>query len=145
MQTAVRRSVAGMALALAGVLALAGCGGQEEVVETTVTTPAPVESPAATPEAAEPEAATGNVIEVVVQGGAVEGGVRTEDVALGEEATIRVTSDVADEVHLHGPYDAKVDVEAGGTAELPFTADVPGVFEVELEERSQLLLNVRVS
>jgi hypothetical protein len=55
-----------------------------------------------------------------------------------------VTSDVADEIHVHG-YDLSTDVEAGGTAEVKFVADVPGIFEVELEEAVIPLVELEVS
>ena len=55
-----------------------------------------------------------------------------------------MTADRADEVHLHG-YDRKVDIEPGKPAELEFTADVPGVFEVELEEAGLKLVELQVS
>jgi heme/copper-type cytochrome/quinol oxidase subunit 2 len=58
--------------------------------------------------------------------------------------TVRVTSDVADEIHVHG-YDLKQDVEAGSTAEISFTADIPGVFEVELENAGFKLADLEVS
>jgi hypothetical protein len=87
--------------------------------------------------------ATGRVITLVVSGGRVEGGFRREKVKLGEAVVLRVTSDTADEVHVHG-YDKKADVAAGSTAEISFTADIPGVFEVELEERKLKLLELEV-
>ena len=57
--------------------------------------------------------------------------------------TLRVISDVADEVHLHG-YDKHVDVEKGGTADLTFTATLTGVFEAELETRALRLTELQV-
>src|SRR3546814_16091229 len=80
---------------------------------------------------------------VTCAGGHVKGGGRTS-VPLGDAVTIRVTSDVTDHVHLHG-YDVLADVAAGGTAELVFTADIPGVFEVELEDAGLALLEDRKS
>lgn len=88
-------------------------------------------------------AGEGAVVEVTVSSGQVEGGGRVP-VALGDTVTIRVTSDVADRVHLHG-YDVLADVGAGETAELTFTADIPGVFEVELEDAGIPLLELEVS
>jgi hypothetical protein len=61
----------------------------------------------------------------------------------GSTVTLQVTSDVADEVHLHG-YDKHVDVEKGGTARLTFTANLTGVFEVELESRGLRLAQLQV-
>jgi len=54
-----------------------------------------------------------------------------------------VTADRADEVHVHG-YDRMVDVEPGKPAVLEFTANLPGVFEVELEEASLKLVELQV-
>jgi hypothetical protein len=44
-----------------------------------------------------------------------------------------VTTDSVDEVHVHG-YDFVGIVIPTAPAVLTFTADIPGVFEVELEE-----------
>jgi hypothetical protein len=79
-----------------------------------------------------------------VSGGKVQGGLQTKDVTAGSEVTLNVTSDVADEIHVHG-YDEKADVEGGGTATITFTADIPGQFEVELEGAHLKLVVLRVS
>ena len=65
-------------------------------------------------------------------------------VAKGSTVQLVVTSDVADEVHLHG-YDKMVDVAEGGTVTLTFKATIPGVFEVELEDSKTLITRVQVS
>jgi hypothetical protein len=56
---------------------------------------------------------------------------------------LRVVSDVADEIHLHG-YDLKKDVPAGGSVTFSFTADIEGVFEVELEGRGEQIAQLTV-
>ncbi len=71
-------------------------------------------------------------MKIVVVNGAPQGGIVRQTVHKGDEVVLVVTSDVADEIHLHG-YDMSRDVEAGGTVRLPFTATIPGRFEVELE------------
>ncbi len=78
-----------------------------------------------------------------VRDGAVVGGVRRAQVPLGADVVLLVDSDVEDEVHLHG-YDEKGEVAAGGTEELTFLADVPGVFEVELERSGVVLVRLQV-
>lgn len=83
------------------------------------------------------------VIDVQVAGGEVTGGGR-QSIGLGDTVTIRVTSDVADHIHLHG-YDVLANVGAGETAELTFDATIPGVFEVELEEARIPLLDLEIS
>ncbi|MBA2384839.1 MAG: hypothetical protein H0V68_09300 [Actinobacteria bacterium] len=54
-----------------------------------------------------------------------------------------MTSDVADEVHVHG-YDVHADVARGQPATIEFTADVPGRFEIELEERGLQIAELEV-
>jgi hypothetical protein len=83
-------------------------------------------------------------IEVAFAGGAVPGGPRRYAVPLGSAVELVVTSDVADEVHLHG-YDRSSFVTAGARTTLRFTADLPGVFEVELEQRGAPLAELQVS
>jgi hypothetical protein len=95
--------------------------------------PEPQESP--TPE--------GNVVRVRVAGGNVQGVEDTVDLAIGEKLTIIVRSDAADEVHVHG-YDLFDDVGPGEQARIELTADIPGVFEVELEDEHLLLFELQV-
>ena len=65
-------------------------------------------------------------------------------VALGDIVEIVISSDVAEEIHVHG-YDIVLDVGAGESVILRFTAEVPGIFEVELEESGLLLLELIIS
>jgi hypothetical protein len=61
----------------------------------------------------------------------------------GSTVALVVTSDVADEVHLHG-YDKHVDVTKGGTVTLVFKATLSGVYEVELEKLKHRLVLLQV-
>ena len=102
--------------------------------QTTATVPTTIPStisPSTIPESPTTTADSSVLVVIEVQEGAVEGGGRI-DVPLGSEVAFKVTSDVADEVHLHG-YDLSFEVGAGAASEFRFTADVPGIFEVELE------------
>ena len=83
-------------------------------------------------------------IQVRVAGNQVQTAEKRVKVKLDTQVRLEVTADRADEVHLHG-YDRKVDVEPGEQATLEFTADTPGVFEVELEESGLKLLELQVS
>jgi heme/copper-type cytochrome/quinol oxidase subunit 2 len=51
----------------------------------------------------------------------------------GDNVAIKVTSDKADELHLHG-YDKEVELEAGVPVELSFKADKSGRFVIELHK-----------
>jgi plastocyanin len=86
---------------------------------------------------------TGRRVEVSVGEGQVSGDTGRVPVALGETVTLVVTSDVADEVHVHG-YDLAAAVAADRPTSLTFTADTPGVFEVELHDAGTALLSLQV-
>ena len=64
---------------------------------------------------------------------------RKVEVATGDHVHLSVTSDHADEVHVHG-YDIEKEVSAGGTVTIDFTAGIPGQFEVEAHKLSPSLL-----
>lgn len=85
----------------------------------------------------------GGPIEVSFVDGQISGGTLRQ-VDLGSEVNITVTADVDDEVHVHG-YDLFEPVVDGTPAEFTFTADIPGDFEVELEDSGRLLFSLRVS
>ena len=89
---------------------------------------ATTEAPPATTAAPEPVR-----IDYVIVGGEPQGGIQRDSVARGRDVVITVTSDVADEVHVHG-YDLMADVAPGSPATIRFTADAPGRFEIELEQ-----------
>jgi hypothetical protein len=88
-------------------------------------------------------APAGQRIDVQVSGGQVSGDAGRVPVPTGEHVTLVVTSDVADEVHLHG-YDREAELAPGRPAEIVFDATIPGVFEVELHEAGTRLLSLQV-
>jgi hypothetical protein len=78
--------------------------------------------------------------------GVVEGQSDGEDryeVDGGSVVRITVVADVADEVHVHG-YDIFGDVAPEAAAVIEFTADIPGIFEVELEGSRMVLFELVV-
>jgi hypothetical protein len=139
------RRWATVAMLAAAALTLTACGddGAPQATGTTGSTaPTTTTGPATTAEPTTTADPT-PVIEVRVVGGKPQGGVRREQVQSGETVVLRVVADVADEVHLHG-YDKTADVAPGKPAQIRFTADIPGVWEVELEQRKQKLVELEV-
>lgn len=113
----------------AAVMILAGCG-DDAASSSTTTASGPINT-------------TGAVtIDVGYAGGSITGGGR-RSAALGQTVIIKVTSDIADEVHLHG-YDKKADAAPGTVATITFVADKPGIFEVELEKKGLKLFELEV-
>jgi hypothetical protein len=82
-------------------------------------------------------------VSVRVSDGSVRGTSGTETVTAGERVTIVVAADEADEVHVHG-YDLTSGVVPGSPASISFVADIPGVFEIELEDSGLLLFELEV-
>jgi FtsP/CotA-like multicopper oxidase with cupredoxin domain len=111
-------------------------------VEPTPSSPtASTTSPSATSSpSSEPER---TVIEITYRDGAVEGPT-TFTVTQGDRVRILVHADVSDEVHFHG-YDLHADVTPEEPAQIDFVADVPGVFECELENAGIPLFELEIS
>lgn len=130
-------------LALGVAVALTGCAGTE-----TPTAPAQAAAPASSTTSAADgspslSAPAGQRIEVGVAEGKASGDTGRVPVPLGEQVTLVVTGDVADEIHVHG-YDLTAALEPGRPAELSFDAVVPGVFAVELHESGTVLVTLQV-
>jgi ABC-type Fe3+-hydroxamate transport system substrate-binding protein len=124
--------------------ALAGCGSDDSssasstdsITEETTTATAETET---TTEAAKP-----TVVSIVVVDGVPKDGIVRQSVNKGDRVVLVVKSDVADEIHVHG-YDKSAEVAAGATARVPFTATIPGQFEVELENRGVQIADLTVN
>jgi hypothetical protein len=82
--------------------------------------------------------------QITIRGGKPVGGVKKLDYKKGDQVKFIVTSDVADEIHVHG-YDLMKDVPAGGSVQFSFPASIEGVFEIELEGRKQQIAQLKVS
>ena len=65
------------------------------------------------------------------------------EVSVGETVELRITSDVTDSIHVHG-YDVLGSLEPGAETIVRFTADVPGIFEVELESNGLHVFDLAV-
>jgi hypothetical protein len=80
---------------------------------------------------------------VRVVDGQPEGGIKTLSFQKGDRVRVRVVSDVADEIHIHG-YDLAKDVEKGGSVQFSFPATIEGRFEIELENAGTQIANLEV-
>jgi hypothetical protein len=85
--------------------------------------------------------ATTTPIQVV--NGKPVGGIRKIKVNKGDQVRFSVTSDVSDEIHVHG-YDFMKDVKAGGTVRFDFPAKIDGSFVIELENRGEQIASLEV-
>jgi hypothetical protein len=129
--------LASLGLAAITALALSACGSDEPSGT----------SPSATASSEDTGSSGADVeVEVTVAGDTVTTANDRVDAEVGQTVRITVTSDVAEEVHVHG-FDLSVDLEPGEPGELEFevTDDPgPGLYEVELEESGLLLFQLEV-
>jgi hypothetical protein len=125
-------------LALLAAASLAACGSSNESTDTAGTG---ASRPSDAPESA---SMGGKVPTIVIRNGEPVGGIKELEYNAGEEIRFEVSSDVADEVHVHG-YDLMQDVPAGGTVSFDFLAEIEGIFEAELEGRKEQIAEIRVN
>jgi hypothetical protein len=139
-----RLLIVAVALVLAGGLFLFFRSRDEGSSATTTTAPTTtantttgiIPQPPQPPPAPQPQQ-----IRIVVRGGKPVGGVKDVTVRKNARAVIVITSDVADELHLHG-YNLKRELTPGRTERLPFRATINGTVEAELEERGLPLVRI---
>jgi heme/copper-type cytochrome/quinol oxidase subunit 2 len=121
-------------------LSLTGCASGDESTTSAETTGSSQGSSAPATDK------TQQVVEVTVsvRDGKVTPKPHTVDVPIGSEVNLQVTSDVDDEVHVHG-FDVEEPLEAGHTTTITLHADEKGVYEVETHETELQLLQLEVS
>ncbi len=136
---------ASLGLLLSLFLALRPDDEEDAAGTTTVqtTTPAPTETEPATTAPAttetEPPATTAPpadetvTIRIAVPADTAPT-VRRFSVRQGRKVELVIRAELTDHVHLHG-YDLMADVGPGKPGRISFTADAPGRFEIELEDR----------
>ena len=129
-----------LCVVLAGGLAACSTGSDRATTAPAPTSPV---QDASEPAAAPPSPAA-QLIEVTYAGGKITGVEPRVPVRLGEQVLLRVTSDVPEQIHVHG-YDVVFDLTPGQPAEATFTADAPGAYEVELHKARRPLFQLRVS
>jgi hypothetical protein len=142
------RRLVPIAVLVVALLTLSACGGDDEASPTTTTTETQTEAtpppPPPEPPPPPPAPAGPTMVRVTVVGGVPEGGVVRESTDRGDRVVVLVTSDVSDEVHVHG-YDLMRDVAPGAPARIAFRATIPGRFEIELEDRGVQIAELTVN
>jgi heme/copper-type cytochrome/quinol oxidase subunit 2 len=125
---------AAVAVVIVAIIVLSSNDDKKETSSNSTSTPGAT-TPATTGSGKPAKPAPPPVTQIVVKGGQPAGGIKTITVDKGDQIRFAVSSDVSDEVHVHG-YDFMKDVEAGGKVSFSFPAKIDGEFEVELESRA---------
>ena len=84
------------------------------------------------------------VVDVTIAKGQVTPTNATLQAKVGQPITLRVTSDAADELHVHSTPDHKFQVAAAPNQTFQFSADVPGNVEVELHHLDRTIATIHV-
>jgi uncharacterized protein (UPF0333 family) len=84
------------------------------------------------------------LVVIHVVNGKAQGGIQKITVNKGQPARFTVKSDVSDEIHVHG-YNVHKDVKKGGSVSFDFPATIDGIFDIELESRSEQIASLQVN
>ncbi|MEW1587091.1 hypothetical protein AB0283_16825 [Micromonospora vinacea] len=154
-RTPAARTAATLAAATLATLLLAACGQDDDPsVATPSTAPtsaapssatptAPAPTVTSTPSASASTPAVDQQITVTIAKKRVDPPTGRITVSKGQLVRITVTSDVADELHVHG-YDLGARLPAGTPGSVEFRADKTGLFEVETHESELVLFQLVV-
>ncbi|SOJ54997.1 hypothetical protein MSIMFB_02488 [Mycobacterium simulans] len=87
----------------------------------------------------------GLVIDVTIAAGQVQPSNARIHAKVGEQITLRVTSDVTDELHVHSVPDHKFAVAAAPNQNFQFSVEVPGSVDVELHHLRRTIATIQVN
>ncbi|SON63304.1 hypothetical protein MSIMFI_04834 [Mycobacterium simulans] len=86
----------------------------------------------------------GLVIDVTIAAGQVQPANARMQAKVGDQITLRVTSDATDELHVHSVPDHKFAVAAAPNQNFQFSVDVPGTVDVELHHLKRTITTIQV-
>ncbi|GFG64753.1 hypothetical protein MKUB_22430 [Mycobacterium kubicae] len=89
-------------------------------------------------------ASQGLTIDVTIANSQVNPTNATLQAKVKEQITLHVTSDVADEVHVHSVPDHKFQIAAAPNQTFQFSVDVPGNVDVELHHLKRTIATIQV-
>ena len=137
------RRVLGLLAGLVLVLALGGCASGDDSDAASTSSPSAKTGGGSTTSGEATETEQAVEVSVAVTDGKVEPKPRRVEVAKDSQVRLIVTSDVDDELHVHG-YEVEAELEAGRPTTVELVADQTGIFEVETHESELELLQLEV-
>lgn len=138
--------LAAVAAVVAGFLILGNSDDDDSTASSTAASPTTTTTADGPGERKKPKRKSPSPVEpsITIKGGEPVGGVAELSFAKGDEVAFSVSSDTADEVHVHG-YDVSAEVAPGEDAKVSFPAELDGIFEVELEHSATEIAELTVS
>ncbi len=132
------RLLIGLATATALVLLFVLVRPNGDDNETTTTT-----APGVTLTVSKGPTTTPSAVSPVWRIDARSGHISRRKVQAGDQVALFVVANTSDEVHVHG-YDLKANISPEKPASIRFRADVPGRFEIELENAGKQIAELTV-
>lgn len=126
----------------ATALLIAGCGGSNGSGDVSSSAaPAMTGAPQFSDQQAPPERV---IIDVTIKGGEVTPTNEPLQAKVGDPIIVRVTSDAADELHVHSNPEHTFKVEPKSGQSFQFTVAVPGKVDVELHQLNRTIASITV-
>jgi heme/copper-type cytochrome/quinol oxidase subunit 2 len=94
--------------------------------------------------AANPPAPGNLTVNVTIANGQVNPANATLQAKVGQPIIFHVTSDAADELHVHSVPDHKFEIAAAPNQSFQFSVDVPGNVDVELHHLDRTIATIQV-
>lgn len=119
---------------VASLVLIAGCAGSDSGPGPTTQSSTPsttASSEAATDPAPEPAAEAGTVVDITIKDGKVTPQGGRVEVTAGQKVTLQMTSDAAEEIHVHSQPEHSYEIAPGESLTKSFTLDTPGQVAVE--------------
>jgi plastocyanin len=125
-------SAAAAATLLLAATLLAGCGSDEpDAAGSAEPAPAAAGSSTGSSASAEPAEDADVVVDITIQDGKATPQGDRVDAEVGETITLNITSDAAEEIHVHSDPEHTWEVAAGESITKTFSVDTPGQVAVE--------------
>jgi hypothetical protein len=126
----------------------AACGGSKNTGGTSSTSAqasSSASSSSATPSSAAQQPPAGAAtFDVTIANGQVTPTNASWQAKVGQPVSVRVTSDAADELHVHSSPDHEFEIAATPNQVFTFTVDVPGSVEIELHKLDKTIATLQV-
>jgi hypothetical protein len=152
----VRRGWLIVVVAALAVWLTAGCGGTKTTGGTSSSSgqasssaasssgTSAASSSAPAPSGSQQPPAGAATFDVTIANGQVTPTNATWQAKVGQPISVRVTSDAADELHVHSSPDHEFEVAAAPNQVFTFTVDVPGSVDIELHKLDKTIATLQV-
>lgn len=127
---------------LAAAFLTAGCGGDDSPSYTEASPSATAVQPSDMPDEQAPPDRL--VVDVKIQGGNVTPTNAQLEAGVNEPIVFKVSSDAADELHVHSNPEHSYKIEAKPGQSFQFTVAVPGKVDVELHNLNKTVATITV-